>query len=81
MTLFVTAARNDYLWIDANDNSVEGEWKSSDGSLLTYKGFHHTEPSAGTHENCAVINMDLNYQWSDISCYTPCRFVCEIPSF
>jgi hypothetical protein len=62
MTLFVTAARNDYLWIDANDNSVEGEWKSSDGSLLTYKGFHHTEPSAGTHENCAVINMDLNYQ-------------------
>jgi hypothetical protein len=41
---FITAGRSSFLWIDANDIMVEGEWRSSDGSLLTFTGFHPTEP-------------------------------------
>jgi hypothetical protein len=58
------------------------EWRSSDGSLLTYTGFHPTEPNLGTAENCSIILIDyLNYQWADISCDALCPFACEIISF
>ena len=79
---FITAGRSSFLWIDANDIMVEGEWRSSDGSLLTYTGFHPTEPNLGTADNCAIILIDyLNYQWADISCDALCPFACEIISF
>lgn len=71
-------------WIGLTHEETEGEWKWSDGSLLTgFEGRIADQPSDAVHlQNCAGIRKrkeGSNYEigWHDKDCETFKGYICE----
>lgn len=70
-----------YYWIDLNDLSIEGEFRSSaTGKIATYLNWAPNEPNnAGTDEDCVVlVTSNSGKYMNDEGCSTkPNYFICE----
>ena len=69
-------------WIGLSDEEKEGEWKWTDGSLLSgkYKNWHEANPdNYGGNENCGSIRFGLLWdaEWNDRRCHAILGFICE----
>lgn len=66
------------FWIAANDREMEGTFRWTDGSTLTYSAWAENEPNdAGGAEDCAQGNFRGVGQWNDGRCSGGQVYVCE----
>ena len=77
-------------WIGLSDEEKEGEWRWTDGSLLSgkYKNWHEANPdNYGGNENCGSIRFGRrslegkvfvwDAEWNDLRCDERLGFICE----
>ena len=75
--------KNCMIWIDGTDALREGEWRFSNGQLMTYRGWANREPNGGTKENNIVLwpigGLDFgNYaDYGNSDFKTRMLFICE----
>ena len=72
----VTPGSGGAVWVDGDDIAVEGEWRYTDDTLVTYFNWEPTEPDGATGENCIHILDDGFFR--DVGCGIPLDFVCEV---
>ncbi|KAL9963778.1 hypothetical protein ACROYT_G027318 [Oculina patagonica] len=67
----------DSYWIGLTDAEIEGDWKWSDGSILTaYTNWMSEEPNNYNNQDCVAIANDG--EWHDAECTKVREYICEM---
>eukprot|EP00058_Branchiostoma_floridae_P001021 XP_002586509.1 hypothetical protein BRAFLDRAFT_106412 [Branchiostoma floridae] len=68
-----------HYWIGCTDRQIEGIWRWSDGSSLSYTNWAPTQPdNADGIQDCGILYSIYGYaQWDDTECSTPYFFICQ----
>ncbi|MFN3196914.1 MAG: lectin-like protein [Bradymonadia bacterium] len=68
-----------FFWVDASDSALEGEWRSSDGTLLPFTPWSDGQPdNFDGAEDCA-INQGGGGTWGDTRCDDQREVLCQLP--
>lgn len=88
---FTEVGRTSIVWIGANDQAVEGEWRWTDGDLFwlgnnlgmaqngLFSGWYFREPNdVSGAEHCASLETNGSApEWYDTRCELAAPFICE----
>ncbi|MFN3196913.1 MAG: lectin-like protein [Bradymonadia bacterium] len=67
------------FWLDASDAALESEWRSSDGTLLTFTPWSDNQPdNFNGAEDCA-ISQGGGGTWGDSRCDGQRDYACQLP--
>ncbi|HXG27227.1 MAG TPA: lectin-like protein [Nevskiales bacterium] len=64
-------------WIGANDIAVEGQWRWTDDSAVSYAPWASGQPNNYNNQDCGHYYQDNVGQWGDEACGKSLRYVCE----
>ena len=82
-TFLTDTAKVAKYWIGLTDTKTEGNWKWSDGTILTgYKNWGQKQPNDGNtkrNQDCVmiIVNNKQHGHWNDKPCTSLKGFVCE----
>ena len=66
------------LWVEGNDEEVEGEWLTSAGVPIPFGGWSQGEPGGFSREQCrALTDEAVGIGILDISCDTEHPALCK----
>ncbi|XP_041841868.1 ladderlectin-like [Melanotaenia boesemani] len=64
-------------WVGGSDQSKEGVWTWTDGTIFLFKGWCPGEPNnSGGRQNCLQINFHANRCWDDFYCEQKYPSIC-----
>ncbi|XP_043836043.1 C-type lectin domain family 3 member A [Dromiciops gliroides] len=67
---------NDF-WLGINDMVNEGKFVDVNGAAITFFNWDHAQPNGGKRDNCALFSQAAQGKWSDESCRSSKRYICE----
>ena len=70
-------AKNSGIWIDGTDALREGEWRFSNGQLMTYRGWANGEPNGDTKVNNILLWPERGLFFADNANSVRVAFICE----
>uniref|UniRef100_A0A3P9MCZ6 C-type lectin domain-containing protein n=1 Tax=Oryzias latipes TaxID=8090 RepID=A0A3P9MCZ6_ORYLA len=73
---FISALKNQSVWLGLSDRDLEGTWKWVDGSSLTLF-WGSDQPDNSGEEDCGHIRNGFPGVWNDISCLSSMQWICE----
>ncbi|XP_041350864.1 lectin BRA-3-like [Gigantopelta aegis] len=66
-------------WIDGADGDVEGEWRFTDETLMTYQHWESSQPNQDG--DCLRIQLcNQKVEWWDHNCDERHEYICETPT-
>ena len=76
MSLLVSAS---VVYAGASDLAVEGEWLWVDGATFSGPWGPGQPNNMGGDQHCIVMETAYGYNFSDVSCFTNYKFLCQTP--
>ena len=76
MSLLVSAS---VVYAGASDLAVEGEWLWVDGTTFSGPWGPGQPNNMGGDQHCIVMETAYGYNFSDVSCFTNYKFLCQTP--